>query len=710
MPDPTVEVTSFMSTSVRYERQGDVGVITVDNPPVNALSQHVRQGLLDCLAEGLADDEAKALVLVGAGRTFIAGADIREFGKPLAEPDLNGVISTYENATKPVVAAIHGTALGGGLEVALGCHYRVAVAQGKVGLPEVKLGILPGAGGTQRLPRVAGVEAAIDMITTGKFVPAGKAQQLGIIDAVVDELVPGAIAFARKLVEDGAPLRRVRDMDEKVKAFDAAKLPEIRKQVVKAARGQMSPVGCFDAVAGAVTLPFDEGLKNEREIFGGLMASDQSKALRHIFFAEREALKIPDVPGDTPTLPIRQAAIIGAGTMGGGIAMNFANAGIPVKVLEMTAEALERGLGIIRANYAATVSKGRLTQDAMDKRMGLIEGVLDYDALKDADIIIEAVFEEMDIKKKVFSTLDAVAKPGAVLASNTSTLDIDEIAATTSRPEFVIGTHFFSPANVMPLLELVRGAKTSYQVISTSMKLAKTIGKVPVLVGNCDGFVGNRMLEPYVQQGELMLVEGALPAQVDGVLQRWGLAMGPFTMGDMAGLDVSWRIRKRRAATRRNDLFWPTVSDQICEMGRFGQKTKAGYYLYEGGSRTPVTDPKIERLIVEASKAAGVERREMSEDEILKRSLYALINEGAKCLEEGMAIRASDIDVIYCFGYGFPAWRGGPMFQADLIGLDKVLADIRQFHADLDDRWKPAKLIETLVAEGKSFADYDRSR
>ncbi|MEN2991693.1 3-hydroxyacyl-CoA dehydrogenase NAD-binding domain-containing protein [Tistrella sp. BH-R2-4] len=699
-----------MTTSVRYERQGQVGVITVDNPPVNALSQHVRQGLLDCLAQGLADDEARALVMVGAGRTFIAGADIREFGKPLADPDLNGVIEAYENATKPVVAAIHGTALGGGLEVALGCHYRVAVAAAKVGLPEVKLGILPGAGGTQRLPRVAGVEAAIDMITTGKFVPAGKALKLGIVDAIVDELVPGAVAFAEKLLAENAPLRRVRDMDEKVKAFDPARFEAMRKAVVKAARGQMSPVGCFDSVTASVTLPFEDGLKREREIFTGLIESDQSKALRHIFFAEREALKIPDVPSDTPTLPIRTAAIIGAGTMGGGIAMCFANAGIPVKLLEMTREALDRGLGIIGGNYANTVAKGRLTQEAMDKRMGLIEGVLDYDALSEADIIIEAVFEEMDIKKKVFAALDSVAKAGAILASNTSTLDVDEIAASTSRPEFVIGTHFFSPANVMPLLELVRGAKTSNQVIATSMKLARTIAKVPVLVGNCDGFVGNRMLEPYGQQAELMLLEGAMPAQVDGVMQRWGLAMGPFTMGDMAGLDVGWRIRKRRAATRRNDLFWPTVADQICEMGRFGQKTKAGYYLYEGGSRVPVTDPKIEQLIVEASKAAGIERREISDEEILKRCLYALINEGAKCLEEGMAIRASDVDVIYCFGYGFPAWRGGPMFQADLIGLDKVLADIKRFHAALDDRWKPAKLIETLVAEGRSFADYDRGR
>jgi 3-hydroxyacyl-CoA dehydrogenase len=697
-----------MPSVVRYERRGTIGVVSIDNPPVNALSKAVRQGLVDALLQGLGDAEAAALVVVGAGRTFIAGADIREFGKPLEPPDLNFVIAGLETASKPTIAAIHGTALGGGLEVALGCHYRVAVASAQVGLPEVKLGLLPGAGGTQRLPRLVGAKAALDMITTGDFVRAAKAKELGILDEIVDgDLIEGAIRFAQGVVGRSTRERRIRDRGDKIAAAHnpPALFAEYRAAVRKRARGQESPLRCVDAVEAAATMPFEQGLKREREIFQELVASTQSCALIHAFFAEREAMSIPDVPADTPTRPIGSAAVIGAGTMGGGIAMNFANAGIPVTVVETSAEALERGLGIVRANYAATVSKGRLDQAAMDKRLGLIAGTLDLAAIKAADVIVEAVFEEMPIKKEVFAKLDKLAKPGAVLATNTSTLDVNVIAQQTSRPQDVIGTHFFSPANVMRLIEVVRGASTGRDVIATTMKLAKTLAKVPVLVGVCDGFVGNRMIFQYSREAEFLVEEGALPWQIDQALTDWGLAMGPFAMGDMAGLDVGWRIRKQHAASRPNDRRYSHLADQICEKGRYGQKTNAGWYRYEKGSRTPLPDPDIEQMVLAESRRLGIARQPIADAEIVKRTIYALVNEGAKLLEEGIALRPGDIDVIYIAGYGFPAWRGGPMCYADSVGLDQVYADVKRFHETHGFWWRPTRLLEKLAREGKRFAD-----
>ena len=698
---------------VGYERRGAVGLITVDNPPVNALARAVRQGLVDALMQGLSDDEAKALVVIGAGRTFIAGADIKEFGKPLEPPDLNLVISGLETSGKPTIAAIHGTALGGGLEVALGCHYRVAAPTAQVGLPEVKLGIIPGAGGTQRLPRLVGAKAALDMITTGDFVRAPQAKALGIIDEIVEgDLLEGALRFAETALARGTAGRRVRENDAKL--GEARGNPDLfaeyRIAVKKRARGQESPVRAVDAVEAAATLPFEQGLKRERQIFQELVTSTQSRALIHAFFAEREAMNIPDVPASTPTRPIKTAAVIGAGTMGGGIAMNFANAGIPVTVIETSDEALSRGLGVVRGNYAATVAKGRLDQAAMDRRMTLIKGTLDLSAVREADVIVEAVFEEMAIKKELFAKLDKLAKPGAVLASNTSSLDINVIAAQTSRPQDVIGTHFFSPANVMRLLEIVRGGKTGKDVIATTMRLARTLGKVPALVGVCDGFVGNRMIFQYSREAEFLLEEGALPWQVDKALTDWGLAMGPFAMSDMAGNDVGWRIRKQQAATRPNDRRYSHLADQICEKGRFGQKTAAGWYRYEKGSRAPLPDPEIEKLIVAESKRLGVAREPIGDEEIVKRTIYALVNEGAKILEEGIALRPGDIDVIYLTGYGFPAWRGGPMFYADTIGLDKVYADVKRFHERHGYFWRPAPLLEKLAREGKCFADLGAGR
>ncbi|MBI1958072.1 MAG: enoyl-CoA hydratase/isomerase family protein, partial [Candidatus Rokubacteria bacterium] len=598
------------------------------------------------------------------------------------------------------------TALGGGFEVALGCHYRCAVPTAQLGFPEVKLGLLPGAGGTQRLPRVVGVEAALRMITSGDPVPAAQAKALGLVDEIVPgELLDGAVAFAERLAAEGKPLRKISEMQDKVGGVAPGVFDEFRKGLAKSARGFEAPQRCADAVQAAATLPFPEGLKRERELFTGLMQGTQSKAQIHVFFSEREVTKIPDVPKETPVKPIGRAAVIGAGTMGGGIAMNFANAGIPVRVLEMSQEALDRGLAVVRKNYAATVEKGRLSQADMDRRMSLIGGTLSYDEIGSADIVVEAVFEEMAVKKQVFGVLDKAARPDAILATNTSTLDIDEIASATSRPGQVIGTHFFSPANVMRLLEIVRGARTSKETIATAMELARKIRKVGVLVGNCDGFVGNRMLHSYIREAEFLLAEGALPQQVDKVIFGFGLPMGPFTMGDLAGLDVGWRIRKGKAASRPKHLRYSPIGDRICEMGRFGQKTGAGWYRYEKGSRTPIPDPEIEALIVRTSKEQGIERRQISDDEILKRCMYPLINEGARILEEGKALRASDIDIIYIYGYGFPVYRGGPMFYGDTVGLDRVYDDICAFQKVHGEFWQPAPLLERLAREGKRFRD-----
>jgi 3-hydroxyacyl-CoA dehydrogenase len=687
---------------VDLDRKGRVAVLTVNNPPVNALSQGVRQGLNDGLKQAIADSQVDAIVIACAGRTFIAGADITEFGKPPREPGLHGVLDVIEGSPKPVVSAIHGTALGGGLEVTLACHYRVANKTARFGLPEVKLGLLPGAGGTQRLPRVVGPEKALQMIVSGDPIGSDEALKTGLIDEIVEgDLTAGAIAFAEKVVKEKRPLKKVRDLGDKVAA--AKGKPEIfanfRKSVARQTRGFRAPENCIKAVEAAVNLPFDEGMKRERELFQELMTSPESKAQRYFFFAEREAAKIPDVPADTPTREIKKAAVIGAGTMGGGIAMNFANAGIPVTVVEVAKDALDRGMGIVRKNYEATASRGRITQADVEKRMGLITPTTDWNAVKDADIIVEAVFEEMPIKKEVFAKLDGLAKPGAVLATNTSTLDVNEIGSATKRPEAVIGTHFFSPANVMRLLENVRGSKTDKTTVATAMAVGRKIGKVPVLVGVCYGFVGNRMLHQRGQQAEKLVLEGALPHVVDKVLTDFGFPMGPFAMSDLAGLDVGWRVRKGRGVKS-------PVADRICELGRFGQKTGSGYFKYEKGDRTPVPDPEVEKIIVDVATEQGITRRHITDEEILQRLLYPMVNEGAKILDEGVAIRASDIDVIWVYGYGWPVYRGGPMFWADQLGLKNVRDRMLEFKkASGDEFWAPAPLLDRLATAGKGFLD-----
>jgi 3-hydroxyacyl-CoA dehydrogenase len=689
-----------ITESVDLDRRGHVAVLTVNNPPVNALSRHVRQGLHEGLMQAGADASVQAVVITCAGRTFIAGADITEFGKPPTEPSLHSVLDLIESCPKPVVAAIHGTALGGGLEVTLACHYRVGVKGARFGLPEVKLGLLPGAGGTQRLPRVVGAQKALQMIVNGEPIGADEALKVGLIDEIVDgDLTAAGVAFAEKVLAEKRPLKKIRDLTDKI--AQAKGKPEIfaefRKSVARQTRGFRAPENCIKAVEAAVELPFDQGIKRERELFTELMNSPESKAQRYFFFAEREAAKIPDVPGDTPAKDIKKAAVIGAGTMGGGIAMNFANAGIPVTVVEMAQEALDRGLGVVRKNYEATAARGRLTPADVEKRMGLIQGTTDWKAIADADIVIEAVFEEMPIKKEVFAKLDAIAKPDAVLATNTSTLDVDEIASATKRPESVIGTHFFSPANVMRLLENVRGAKSSKSTVATAMAVGRRIGKVPVLVGVCYGFVGNRMLHQRGLQAEKLILEGAPPQQVDKVLTDFGFPMGPFAMSDLAGLDVGWRIRKGRGTAS-------PVADRICELGRFGQKTGAGYFRYEKGERAPIPDPVVEQIIAEVAKDQGIARRQIGEEEIQQRLLYPMVNEGAKILEEKIAIRASDIDVIWVYGYGWPIYRGGPMFWADSIGLkavrDRMLAYKKQSG---DDFWTPAPLLDRLAEAGKGF-------
>ncbi|MBX9964983.1 MAG: enoyl-CoA hydratase/isomerase family protein [Burkholderiales bacterium] len=697
-----------MPDIVDYQLQGHIGVITLNNPPVNALSvgKGLLQGILDAIKAGDHDPAVRAFLLIGGGKNFSGGADITEFGKPPfpGMATLRDVLQYMDTVTKPIVAAIAGPTMGGGLELALGAHYRCAITGAQIGLPEVKLGILPGAGGTQRLPRLIGAKTAVDMIVSGDPVSTERALELGIIDEIVTgDLLAGAVKYANRVVKEGKPIRRASALTVAVEGDADTFFAEARDRIAKEWRGYPAPLECLACVEAAVKRPFAEGVRFERERFEYLVGTDASKSLRHAFFAERAASKIKDVPDDTPVREIRSAAVIGAGTMGGGIAMNFVNAGIPVKVLEVSQEAIERGFGIIRKNYAATVAKGRLTQEAMDKRMGLLTGVNSYDDLKDVDIIVEAVFEQMDVKQEVFRKIDAVAKPGAILATNTSTLDIDQIAAVTKRPQDVIGMHFFSPANVMRLLEIVRGAKTAKDVIATSMKLARTIKKVGVLVGVCDGFVGNRMVHAYFREAGFLLEEGALPQQVDRVLEDFGFAMGPFRVGDLAGLDIGWAIRKRQAATRNPNERYTKIGDLICERGRFGQKTGAGYYKYEAGNRKPIPDPEIEALIVQASKDAGIERREISDQEILERCLYQLVNTGAKILEEGIAQRASDIDIVYLFGYGYPRFRGGPMFTADLIGLPKVLEAVKRYEQSVGPWWKPAGLLEKLAAEGGRF-------
>ncbi|MCC6295273.1 MAG: enoyl-CoA hydratase/isomerase family protein [Pseudomonadales bacterium] len=693
-----------MSEVVRFTREGEIGVITVANPPVNALSQPVRAGLDAAVRTGLADAAVQAMVLICDGATFIAGADIREFGKPLAEPSLVPVIDTMEGAAKPIVAAIHGTALGGGLEVALGCHYRVAVPSARVGLPEVNLGLLPGAGGTQRLPRLIGAEKALDLMVQGTHVPAAEAQQLGILDELIEgDLKTGALAFARRVLAENRGVKRASERPVAPVAADF--FANYEAGIARRLRGFKAPFHIIKAVEAAATLPFAEGMKREAKLFQELMSSSESRAQRHVFFAEREVAKVPGLPKDVAQREIRSAAVIGAGTMGGGIAMNFANAGIPVTLLELNREALDRGLAVVRKNYEATASKGRLTAADVEQRMGLIRPTTDYADIAQADVVIEAVFENMDVKKEVFRKLDAVCKPGAILATNTSTLDVDEIASVTQRPQDVIGMHFFSPANVMRLLENVRGRKTADDVIATVMTLSRRIGKIGVLVGVCDGFVGNRMLHQRTREAMFLVEEGARPEQIDKVLYDFGFPMGPFAMADMAGLDVGYKVREERrkaGKVEKRDSRW---IDQIVEMGRHGQKTGAGIDRYQDG-RTPLPDPEIQELIARCAREAGVTQRAIGDQEILERCLYPMVNEGAKILEEGIAARALDIDIIWINGYGFPAYRGGPMFWADQIGLKNIVAAYRRYAEQFGAHyWTPAPLLEKLASEGKGFYD-----
>lgn len=695
-----------MSRSVSYTRDGDVGIVTLDNPPVNALSQHVRQGLLDSFTAASGDD-TRATVLICAGRTFIAGADITEFGKPLQPPSFLGAMEIIENLQKPVVAAIHGTALGGGLETALCCHYRVAVPSARVGLPEVALGLLPGGGGTQRLPRLIGPEAALRIITSGVPVSAGEAHTTGVIDELVEEgtLRESALAFARTLVAEGAPLKKVRDLTDKVTGVDPAIFTAARKRAAVERRGFEAPQRCIDCVEAACTLPFDEGLAKEQELFRHVLTSRQSAAQRHIFFAERAAAKVGDMPKDTKSLPVGKVGVIGAGTMGGGIAMTFANAGIPVTLLETGQELLDKGVAVVRGHYERSAGKGRFTDEQVAQRMDLITPSLAYADVADADLIVEAVFENMGVKKDVFAKLDAATKPDCILATNTSTLDVNAIAAATARPDKVLGMHFFSPANVMRLLEIVRGGKTSFATLATAQAVARRIQKIGVVVGVCDGFVGNRMLHPYSAQAEYLIEEGCLPQDVDAAAYEMGLAMGPFAMADLAGLDVGWRIRQGKGLPDRlpEGARYSAIADRICEMGRFGQKTGAGYYRYEPGDRTPHPDPAIERLILDYTREKGIRRRAIAREEIVERLLYALVNEGARILDGGIAQRASDIDTIYVYGYGFPAYLGGPMFYADSVGLKQVYDRVCAFSSQDPASWQPAPLLQRLAEEGGTF-------
>jgi len=681
-----------------YELEGDVGVITLNSPPVNALSAAVRDGLAGGMEAGIADPAAKAIVLVCEGRTFIAGADITEFGGASKGASLFAVQDAMEGSPKPVIAAIHGTALGGGLETALACHYRVAVPSARCGLPEVALGLLPGAGGTQRLPRIVGAPKALEMMTSGAHVPAKACLDMGLVDEIVEEgkLREGAVAFARKIVAEGRPLKKVRDSNDKVEA--ARGHPEIfsdfRKANARKFRGFLAPEYNIRCIEAAVNQPFEEGLKTERTLFMELMTGPQSAAQRYAFFAERQANKIPDVPNDTPLIAVNSVGVLGAGTMGGGIAMNFANAGIPVTIVEVEQAALDRGLGVIRKNYERTAARGGMSGADVEKRMGLISGSLDMNAFKNADLVIEAVFERMDIKKDVFTKLDAICKDGAILATNTSALNIDEIASVTRRPEAVIGLHFFSPANVMKLLEIVRADHTSKSVIATCMKLAKQIGKIAVLVGVTPGFVGNRMLAQRQREAQKLVLEGAMPWDVDRVLYDLGFPMGPFAMSDLAGLDIGWVKENSKGET---------IRDVLCEMDRRGQKTGAGFYDYDE-NRNASPSPVTEKIIQDFRAKTGVNPRHISDDEILERCVYPMINEGAKLLEEKKAIRASDIDVVWENGYGWPLYRGGPMWWGDHIGLGKVLERMKEFEAQMGEVFKPSPLLERLVAEGKGFA------
>ena len=701
-----------MSELVRLQKRGEIALVIANNPPVNALGQAVREGLLRAFQAAEADSQVQAVVLVCEGSTFFAGADIKEFGKPPMAPSLPEVIDAIEGCNKPSVAVIHGTALGGGLEVALGCHYRIARADAKVGLPEVKLGLLPGAGGTQRLPRLAGVAKALEMILSGAPISASEACEHHIVDELVEgDLSEAGIAFAQRLLQEGRGVRRTGEQRGGLEGADnAALIAAKHAEVVKRTPGLFSPLRCIAAVDAATRLPLTEGLKRERELFLECLNSPQRAALVHAFFAERQASKIADLPADIRPREIANAAVIGGGTMGVGIALCFANAGVPVKLLEVSGEALQRALQRARETYSVSVQRGSLSEAEMQQRLALIEGTTDYAALADVNLVVEAVFEEMAVKQQVFERLDATCKPGTILASNTSSLNLDEIAAFTRRPEDVVGLHFFSPANVMRLLEVVRGKRTSDEVLATAMAIGRKLKKVAVVAGVCDGFVGNRMLFQYGREAEFLLEEGATPQQVDAALRNFGMAMGPFAVRDLAGLDIGQAIRKRQRETLPAHLEFPTVADRLCAAGMLGQKTGIGYYRYESGSRTPLGNPELAAMLEAASRGKGVERQELSEQYIVERTLYALVNEGAKILEEGIAQRSSDIDIIYLNGYGFPAWRGGPMFYADSVGLAEVLAKVKALHARCGDWWKPAPLLEKLAAQGRRFSDWQPSQ
>jgi 3-hydroxyacyl-CoA dehydrogenase len=702
-----------MPDLVQLTRDNDVAIITINNPPVNALSPGVPEGIGKAIEEIAADANIRAAVLIGGGRTFIAGADIKEFGRITSgEKDrdirLNALLARIENSPKPVVMAIHGTALGGGLEVAMSGHYRVASLDAQVGQPEVKLGIIPGAGGTQRLPRLAGVPKALEMCSEGNPIKAPEAHRLGIIDRIIEgDLLAGAVGFARSIA--GQPPPKTRERNEKLgnNVENASAIAIAREAVAKKYRNMLAPIAAIDAVEAATMLSFEDGLAEEARLFLKCLFSDQSKAMIHVFFAEREVAKIPDVPKDTPVLPVKSVGIVGAGTMGGGITMNFLNAGIPVRLKEVDQGALDRGLNTIRKNYANSLKKGRMTQDWVDQRLALLTPALSYDGFDDVDMAVEAVFEGMELKKRVFAELDGVVKPGAILASNTSTLNIDEIAAATSRPESVIGTHFFSPANVMKLLEIVRGKATAKPVINTCMQLSKKIGKVGVLVGNCRGFVGNRMFGPYRREAQFLVEEGATVEAVDRALYEFGMAMGPLATGDLAGLDVGWRIRKEFAHLEKPGVRQPLAEDRLCEMGRFGQKTVAGWYRYDE-TRRAISDPEVAVLMRVLARDAGIPQRHISPEEIVDRCIFALVNEGARILEEGFALRSGDIDIIYIHGYGFPAYRGGPMWYADAIGLKTVYERVLELENRHGELWSPAPLLKQLAEEGKTFAEFDR--
>ena len=703
-----------MPPPVRFDRVEGIGVVTLDNPPVNAFSLSQRIGVREALTNGLQDPDILAFVICGSGRMFSAGADIREFDTGVAaeSPTLPELISLIEDSPKPVVCALHGTAVGGGCELSLACHSRVAVTGTRIGLPEVTLGIVPGAGGTQRLPRLIGVLPALDAIVSGKPMIAERALELGLIDELTDdsdELLKISVSVARRLAIEPGPPHKTRDRDSQLlEVRDRPELfDEFRSRIARRARGFEAPFACIDCVEAATTMPFGQGLAFEREVFLRCRSSDQSLAQRHAFFAEREARKVSGLGPETPQLDIRCAAVLGCGTMGSGIAMCFVNAGIPVIVIESEQGMLDRGMEMIRKNYTSTVSKGRMTEEEAEARLTLIEPTLELERVSEADIVIEAVFEDMDLKKKIFTRLDALCRAEAILATNTSSLDVNAIAAVTGRPEQVVGTHFFSPANVMRLVEIVRGHQTSPEVIATVLTLSKRLGKVGVVVGVCDSFAANRMLYPYSRQAQFLIEEGAFPEQVDRVIQDFGFPMGPFALSDLAGIDVGWRVRQHREHSRPKHLRYSAIADRLYEMGRYGQKTSKGWYQYEEGSRIPIPDPDVVDLVLGTSKELEIDRREISDEEILQRCMYPLINEGARILEEGIAQRASDLDVVWLYGFGFPRYRGGPMFYADSLGLRHVYEVMQNLYEIHQDWLEPAPLLERFAREDRTFAEWD---